>query len=72
MTQKEIDFLKNITIEDVEKFYPDVIDDDFQMMKVLSVCFGFAVYGFWPAASFFVGHILLGVAKETVFKSFLR
>jgi len=44
----------------------------FQMMKVLSVCLGFAVYGFWPAASFFVGHILLGVAKETVFKSFLR
>jgi hypothetical protein len=35
MTQKEIDFLKNITIEDVEKFYPEVIDDDFQMMKVI-------------------------------------
>jgi hypothetical protein len=35
MTKKEIDFLKNITIEDVEKFYPEVIDDDFQMMKVI-------------------------------------
>jgi hypothetical protein len=35
MTQQEIDFLKNITIEDVEKFYPEVIDDDFQMMKVI-------------------------------------
>ena len=35
MTQKEIDFLKNITIEDVEKFYPEVIEDDFQMMKVI-------------------------------------
>ena len=33
MTQQEIDFLKNITIEDVEKFYPDVIDEDFQIMR---------------------------------------
>ena len=35
MNEKEIQFLKTITIEDVKKFYPDVIDDDFQMMKVI-------------------------------------
>ncbi len=35
MTQKEIDFLKNITIEDVEKFYPEATEDDFRMMKVI-------------------------------------
>ncbi len=35
MTQQEIQFLQNITIEDVRKFYPSIIDDDFQMMKVI-------------------------------------
>ena len=35
MNQKEIEYLKNITIEDVEKFYPEVTDYDFQMMKLI-------------------------------------
>ena len=35
MTKQEIDFLKNIKIEDVEKFYPGVIEDDFLMMKII-------------------------------------
>lgn len=35
MTQEDIQFLQNITIEDVKKFYPSIIDDDFQMMKVI-------------------------------------
>ena len=38
MTQKEIEFLKNITIEDVKKIYPEVIEDDFEMMKVIIEC----------------------------------
>ena len=33
MIDKEIEFLKNITIQDVRKLYPDLIDDDFQIMK---------------------------------------
>ena len=35
MKEQEIEYLKNITIEDVMKFHPDVIDEDFQMMKVI-------------------------------------
>ena len=35
MTQKEIQFLQNITIEDVRKFYTEVIQDDFEMIKVI-------------------------------------
>ncbi len=35
MTQQEIQFLQNITIEDVRNFYPVVIEEDFQMMKVI-------------------------------------
>lgn len=43
----------------------------FQMMKILSVCLGFLTFGFLPAITFFCGHLILGVAKETIFKKFL-
>lgn len=35
MTEQEIDFLKKITIDDVRKFYPNVIEDDFLIMKII-------------------------------------
>jgi hypothetical protein len=35
MNQKEIEYLKKLTIEDVVKFYPEVTDYDFQMMKLI-------------------------------------
>ena len=35
MNDKDIEFLKNITISDVSNFYPQVTDDDFQLMKII-------------------------------------
>jgi len=43
----------------------------FQMMKILSICLGFSVFGLLPTITFFVGHLILGVVKETIFKKFL-
>jgi len=44
----------------------------FQMMKIFSICFGFSVFGLAEPIIFFVGHLILGVAKETIFKKFLN
>jgi hypothetical protein len=35
MIDKDIEFLKNIKIEDVEKFYHQVTEDDFQIIKII-------------------------------------
>ena len=43
----------------------------FQMMKIFSICLGFSVFGAIEPIIFFVGHLILGVAKETIFKKFL-
>lgn len=43
----------------------------FQMMKILSVCLGFSTFGVLPTITFFCGHLILGIAKETIFKKFL-
>jgi len=35
MNQQEIKYLKNITINDIVKFYPEVTEEDFQMIKII-------------------------------------
>jgi hypothetical protein len=38
MNQQEIKYLKNITIDDIVKFYPEVTEEDFQMIKIIIEC----------------------------------
>jgi len=35
MSNDEIDYIKNLSIEDVRDFYPEVNEEDYQMMRVI-------------------------------------